>query len=612
MGDHYRQARMGLFSKYDLWWEDGTDPLQIEFYMIQNGGKFKDGEGNEVGQGLFHHYKQAQILLWPEDYHHTWTDLILEEILKNTITALMGPKDTGKTHTGLTRFGLTDYFAFPNETLILLSSTTLAALETRVWGDMKSMFARAKRRHPWLAGKVLEAKKAIATDDLSDDAVISRDMRKGILCIPCKSEEGEFMSISTYVGMKQKRRRHLGDEFQFMGPGMLNSIGNMNSGDFKGVYSGNPVGQMDPFDKITEPDCGWDALPRPTKTTTWNNRRFLNSRTICLFGLDSPAILEKDGPRKYPGLLTEDSIARVIAGFGKDSPQYYSQCLGIRIPGLNAKRVITPDFCRQYHVDQKPIWDGSARTKIFALDAAYGGTGGDRCVGGHAEFGKTVKGDIVILLFPPKVVPINLSLVPSIIPEVQIAMWIKQYCQNFNIPFENIFYDSTGRGSLGPSVEKYTPGVNPIEFGGSPSDRPVTLDTYVLDLETKKRRLKLCSEHYSKFVTELWWTVRYGIQSEQIKGLTEETIDEGCMREWIMVAGNKIEVEPKGDMKERTGFSPDLFDWAATIIEGARRRGFNIIKMGNTDEEVQNRDYIHKMIEQQRKLREGHGLNYAA
>src|SRR5262249_50672411 len=151
------------------------------------------------------------------------------------------------------RYGLTDYFAFPNNTLIIVSSTTLAALDFRVWGDMKSMFAKAKRRHPWLPGKVLESKRAIVTDDLSDDAIISRDMRKGIVCIPCKSEEGEFMSIATYVGMKSERRRHLGDEFQFMGPGMLNSIANNNSGDFKGVYSGNPVGQLDPFDKITEP-----------------------------------------------------------------------------------------------------------------------------------------------------------------------------------------------------------------------------------------------------------------------------------------------------------------------------------------------------------------------
>ena len=602
---------MAQFRKYGLDWEDGTDLLQIEFWMIEKGGRFVH-DGDEVGEGLFYHYKEAQRLLWPREYHNYWTDRILKEILQNTITALMGPKDTGKTRTG-SKFCLTDYFCFPNTTLVLVSSTTLSALETRVWGDIKMLFAIAKKNHPWLPGKMLDSKRAIVTDDLDDKAVLSRDMRKGILCIPCKSEEGEFMSISTYVGMKQARRRHLGDEFQFMGPGMLNSIGNMNSGDYKGIFSGNPIGQNDPFDKITEPEQGWDALGRPSKTTVWNNRKFKNSRTICLYGLDSPAIHEPDGHRKYPGLLTQDSIERVIAGFGKDSPQYFSQCLGIRIPGLNAKRVITAEFCRQFGVEQKPIWDGTARTKIFGLDAAYGGIDADRCIGGHGEFGKNVKGEIVLLLYPPTAVPISLALVPPIIPEDQIAMWTKQYCESNGIPPENTFYDSTGRGSLGPSMARhYSVEINPIEFGGAPSDRPVTLDTYVFDPEQRKRRLKLCHEHYSKFVTELWWTVRYGIQSGQIKGITEEAIDEGSMREWREVYGGRIEIESKRDMKLRTGFSPDIFDWVACVVEGARRRGFAITKMANQEEEFQNKQYVQDLIDRQRKLRESHQLNYAA
>jgi hypothetical protein len=599
------------FEKYGLTWPDDTDLLDIEFYCIRNGGKFQF-KGKEVGEGLFYHYKESQKLLWPTEYHNYWTDLILKEVLDNTITCVMAAKDCGKTRT-LSKFCLTDYFIFPNETLVLVSSTTLQALETRVWGDLKMLFALAKRKYSWLPGNMLDSKRAIATDDLEDKSVISRDLRKGILCIPCKSEEGEFMSISTYVGMKQKRRRHLGDEFQFMGPGMLNSIGNMNSGDFKGMYSGNPIGQNDPFDKITEPEQGWDALGRPNKTTTWTNRKFKNSRTICLYGPDSPAIQEPNGAKKYPGLLTQDSIERVIAGFGKDSPQYYSQCLGIRIPGLNAKRVITIEFCRQFKYDEKPIWDGTTRTKIFGLDAAYGGIDADRCIGGHGEFGKTVKGIVCLWLFEPKVVPINLSLMPSIIPEDQIAIWTKQYNESNGIPAENTFYDSTGRGSLGPSMAKhYSVEINPIEFGGPPSDRPVTEDTYVYDPEQRKRRLKLCNEHYSKFVTELWWTVRYGIQSEQIKGITEEAIDEAAMREWSMVAGNKIEIESKRDMKSRTGFSPDIFDWVAIIVEGARRRGFKIMKMANVEEDVQNKKFVQELVDRQRKLKESHQLNYAA
>jgi hypothetical protein len=33
-------------------------------------------------------------------------------------------------------------------------------------------------------------------------------------------------------------------------------------------------------------------------------------------------------------------------------------------------------------------------------------------------------------------------------------------------------------------------------------------------------------------------------------------------------------------MRERTGKSPDEFDWLACLVEMARRRGFNIARLG--------------------------------
>jgi len=127
-----------------------------------------------------------------------------------------------------------------------------------------------------------------------------------------------------------------------------------------------------------------------------------------------------------------------------------------------------------------------------------------------------------------------------------------------------------------------------------------------------QRRLKTCKEHYSKFVSELWFSTRYAVVAGQVRGLTEDVIDDGCMREWQEVAGNKIEVEPKIKMKERTGQSPDLYDWAAIVLEGARRRGFQIKKMVNTEEDDSNSEWITDLIEKSRKLRESHSLNYAA
>lgn len=597
---------------YGLIHSTATDQLQIEFAMIKAGGKWVGKDGQTYGLGLFEHYKRAQILMWPSDYHHRWSDLQLQEILSNTMTVVLGPKDTGKTKVCLARFALTDYFCFPDNTLIICSSTTLAALETRVWGEIKSMFASAKDQYDWLPGVVLESKHAIVTDDLTDECVISRDMRKGILCVACKTSGGSFTGISSYVGMKQQRRRHLGDEFQFMSPAMMDSIANMNSGDYKGVFVGNPIGQNDPLDQLSEPECGWDSHPEPEKTTVWKNRRFLNSRTICLYGPDSPTFDFPDGAQRYRGLINADSIARVVAGYGKDSHQYYSQCLGVRKVGLTARRVITKQLCRTMGAFDSIVWDGTPTTKVAGLDAAYGGVGGDRCVGGHAEFGTTVEGKVGILLHPPQIVPVS-ARNPSVSPEDQIALWQKNYCENHGIPPENFGYDSTGRGTMGNAFSRnWSVHTEAIEFGGSPTNRPVSLDMYIYDPVTRQRRLKTCKEHYSKFVTELCFTVRYAIESRQLRGLTEQVADEGCQREWKEVAGGRIEVESKVDMKQRIGFSCDLFDWAAIVLEMARRRGFVISKLGSSEALETNNDWIWELIDKQRAIRKRYSLNYAA
>ena len=81
-----------------------------------------------------------------------------------------------------------------------------------------------------------------------------------------------------------------------------------------------------------------------------------------------------------------------------------------------------------------------------------------------------------------------------------------------------------------------------------------------------------------------------------MRGLPRDVMQEGCARIYRVVSGNRIEVEPKSGtptrpgMKERVGYSPDLFDWLAICVEGARRLGFQIKRLGesltNGDESV--------------------------
>jgi hypothetical protein len=72
---------------------------------------------------------------------------------------------------------------------------------------------------------------------------------------------------------------------------------------------------------------------------------------------------------------------------------------------LDAFKIITKELCDIYHAFDEVAWEGET-TSIGMLDAAYGGTGSDRCPLGWLEFGKCVDGKIRIKFREMWLVPI--------------------------------------------------------------------------------------------------------------------------------------------------------------------------------------------------------------
>lgn len=367
-----------------------------------------------------------------------------------------------------------------------------------------------------------------------------------------------------------------------MNASFLSAFANLNNNiDFQACVCFNPDDVLDPGGVAAEPIDGWSSHLEPAKTTVWDTR-FYGGRCVNLVGTDSPNFDNPENPNRYPYLVGPKKIQETESTFKRDSFEFYSQCVGVMKISQLSRRVITRDLCRQFHAQDGVTWVGDDTTKIAALDAAYGG---DRCVGGHAEFGKCFDGKIRLLFYPPHIVPVKISRDEPMAEEDSISEYEKSYCETTGVVPRNFFHDSTGRGSLGTSLaRRWSADCNPVEFGGKPTKRPVTMDTYWNDPATSERRLQLCDEKYSKRVSELWYSLRYAIEADQIRGLPEDVMNELCMRQWDRVANDKIEVESKVDMKERTRKSPDLGDWAAIILEGARQRGFQISKLSNQAE----------------------------
>lgn len=591
-----------MVERYGGRWPADLSELSIEMSAIALGGFWTHKE-QKCGMGLSFHYERMRQILWPQLDSHRWHELCRDEMLRNKCTVLMGPGSCGKTHEAAW-LHLCEYFVFPHETLVLVSSTDARGLRLRVWGEINMLWTAARERFPELPGNLIDSKLAICTENLEEDH--ARDLRKGIIGIPCL-QNGKFVGLGKYAGIKQKRIRLVADEAQFMGGTFLSAFANLNKNvDFRATVLGNPNDPLDPLGRAAEPIDGWTSHMEPEKTVVWDTK-FMGGRCVNLIGTDSPNFdYPETEPDRFPYLISRQKIKETLSFFPRDSQEYYSQCIGAMKVGALARRVITRDMCAQFHATDTVTWKGTPLTRIYAVDAAYGG---DRCVSGYVEFGQDITGKIVLMVHPPVIIPVTVA--SNKIPEDQIAERVANDCKALDIPPENMFHDATGRGSLGTAIAReWSAMTNPVEFGGAATQRPVSLDLFIYDPKTRQRRLKTCHEHYSKFVTELWFSVRYAIEAGQLRGLTEDIMEEGCMREWSDVKNSRKELETKADMKERVGRSPDLFDWLAIAVEGARRRGFQIARMANQDADEKDLSWLEKFKDNKARIAKRYSLSY--
>lgn len=591
---------------YGARFKPDVHPALVEMTFIRGGGYVTTASGQKVGLGLFGHYRALFSVLWPEDDHHRWSDLILKHILEERITVVAGSRDSSKTRT-VSKWALCDYYCFAEETLTLMTSTNMRGLELRVWGDVKNLHERAKKVCPWLAGNVSDSKKGIFTDKIDLKGEI-RDMRRGFICIPVLGYQGEYMgdALRDFAGIKQKRRRLVGDELQFIPREYLKALDSLDKGDFKAGFLGNPIADNGKsLDEVSEPREGWRALGEVTATKVWRNK--YHGVTINLVGTDSPNFDAKT-LGKYPYLIDQGDVDRVAARpGGKDSIEWWSQIMGVRKSGAISNKVLTVEEIEGFGGFGDCIWQGGGTTKVYAIDAGFGG---DPCVRTYGEYGKSVNNEDILLFGDQKVIPI---LVSAGDPEGQIARYAKADCDVLGVPYSHVYFDAGMYATLAVQMARIlSPDVNAVNFGGTATQRPVSADTYIYDEVKRERRLKTCYEHYSKFVTELWFSVRLVVHSRQARKFPREAAEEFNRREWRYIYDNRYELEPKDDYKLRNnGESPNNGDSLAILVEGARRLGFEIKNLRVSDGKGEEPDWLQKEQEKYRRFLRKTELNYA-
>jgi len=122
------------FQRYNVIWPANASNLDVEMACIRKGGRWKIGD-KQCGNGLSFHYEAMRKILWPYLDDHRWNALCRDTILTSRVTVLLGCASSSKTHCAAW-ISLCEYFCFPDETCILVSSTDMQGLRLRVWGEI--------------------------------------------------------------------------------------------------------------------------------------------------------------------------------------------------------------------------------------------------------------------------------------------------------------------------------------------------------------------------------------------------------------------------------------------------------------------------------------------
>lgn len=603
--------------KYGLTFPGLTTLLEVERYMCRNGGRWQ-GKKGMIGEGMLFHFIEFQKLLFGKaKLWHKWNLKQTELFLQTRTLGILGPASSGKTNGSATDL-LADWWLFPEQTTVLVCSTTKERMQDRIFGEIKKYFKLARERHPQLPGRAIDGRMRIVFDP-KDDLKDGRDFRNGMIGIPCLTG-GDYKGISEFIGIKNKRVRVVFDELQMLPPGVLMSISNLDKNpDFKLIGMGNPKETTDALGQLCEPAQhlgGWDGnIDQEPITKEWETTR-PGGMCLQLVGTDSPNLDGKLGI----DIITQAAIDRDVAQYGKDSLQFTMMNQGMMPRGQGSRRVLTTQFCRQHRALEEPLWKDSDRVRIGFLDAAYGGAGGDRCIFGELQFGAetepldpaTVLTNLamqdtrgrrkryVLALVDLMIVPIDVT--KTIEPSEQIVQFCQTQCTTRGIDPSNFFYDSGMRTALVSCMaDKWSTKTQPIDCGGNPSDRMVSAQIQVP-----------CNKYYSKFITEIWFNVRQCVESNQFRGMRADVMLEFCQREWTMVAGNKIELEPKKKMKEKIGRSPDKADAVAIGVLGAVRRGFVIDSLMPVAERGKKKNWVSEMEKRQKKAWKEGELTYTS
>lgn len=551
--------------QYGRWWSKKIDQFNRELYSFRNPVAVEKG-----GELPEHHFKRIVSALWPDDgpkpfVWHPWAERMLSAACTNKYLAVAGCASSGKTDF-YAIWAIVNFICAPYDTMVLVTSTTLKDSRKRIWGSIRDYWQAA----PPLPGKLVDSMGLIRFEDGTGGT----SDKCGITLIAAEKKK-EKEAVGKLIGFKNKRVIVIADEMPELSESILEaSASNLSlNPEFQFVGIGNPASRFDAFGILAKPKNGWQSIS--PLDDEWETERGL---CIRFDGEQSPNVVT--GKMLYPWIVTQSKLDEAKSRFGENSLAYYRMFRGYWAPTGDEDNIYSETEIISAGADTEAIWL-EPPTKVAGLDPAFT-NGGDRTPIQFGEFGISRDGIPTLMFTHRKLLQDNVHDKKRTRTE-QIVQQFKDVCDAEGVEPWCAAYDKSGAGGpFGDVVSMvWSPEVLGVQFGGKASELPVSISDQTIS-----------SERYTNRVTELWFSAKELIRTGQLKGIDRELAKEMTARKYTTKKGVslRMEVEPKTEMKARTGASPDLADAAMILIELCRQRfGFGgmTVKMKRQETSVQ-------------------------
>lgn len=502
-----------------------------------------------------HCFWEIADILWNNDtdkplcVKHKWAEQTVRACVREKYLALGGSAGSGKSYT-LAAYAIVEWLCAPSETLVLVTSTTLQASRTRIWGAII---------------KLLDAIDGIpikVRDSIGSAAYVTPDgtilETAGIRLIAAEKKQTRD-AVGKLIGMHNERVILVADELSELSEAIVQAgLSNMTQNPyFRLRAASNPNSRFDAFGDWSEPVGGWDSVD-PHVAMQWRTKY---GGLFLRFDAEQSPNFDFDEP-PYPYLPTREGVEVSKEQMGPNSRGYMRMYRAIFFDSDEAEGIYSESEINRSGACTSESLTGVV--KVAACDPSFT-NGGDDTVLMLGELGYDSLGQYV-LQFKEYVKLFDDANNKAVPRTFQIAQQIKKQCEKWGVLPENLAVDATSAGNPFCDVlaTEWSPQILRVNFQGAASSKRVSMND--------RREAK---ELYVNRVSELWFVGKELIRCRQLRGLPHEMAKEMCARNYETVKGSnglRMKAESKADFKKRMGHSPDLADAGFIMLELARER----------------------------------------